>query len=88
MSFHEPRNALAVDHPAVSQELRNHGEALGLAVFDTKGDLLVFDGPADLIKSLPLDPIRQSIKRGQNTNRFGRTGSQDWIEEAFRDLKG
>jgi len=67
---------------AVSQELRNHGEALGLAVFDNKGDLLVFDGPADLIKTLPLDPVRQAIRRGENMNRFGRTGSQDWIEEA------
>jgi len=67
---------------AVSQELRSHGEALGLAVFDNKGDLLVFDGPADLIKTLPLDPVRQAIRRGENMNRFGRTGSQDWIEEA------
>src|ERR1700739_700013 len=29
---------------AVSQELRSHEESLGLAVYDGKGSLLVFDG--------------------------------------------
>jgi alpha,alpha-trehalose-phosphate synthase [UDP-forming] len=68
---------------ALSQELRSHGEALGLAVFDNNAGLLVFDGPSTLIKSLPLETVRQAIRRGQNTNRFGRTGSQDWIQESI-----
>jgi trehalose 6-phosphate synthase len=67
---------------AVSQELRSHEEALGLAVYDVKGNLLVFDGPAALIKSLSKDPVRLAMKHGANSSQFGHTGSQDWIEEA------
>lgn len=68
---------------AVSQELRQHDEALGLAVYDTKGSLLVFDGPEALIRSLPLDSVRVSMKHGANSSQFGRTGKQDWLAEAL-----
>jgi alpha,alpha-trehalose-phosphate synthase [UDP-forming] len=67
---------------AVSQELRTHEEALGLAIFDPKGSLLVFDGPEALIKHLPVNPVHQAIKNGANSSQFGHTGSQDWLEEA------
>ena len=68
---------------ALSQELRTHGEALGLAIFDANGKLLVFDGPEALIKSLPPQPVHVAIHNGVNGNRFGHTGSQNWIEEAI-----
>jgi trehalose 6-phosphate synthase len=68
---------------AVSQELRKHDEALGLAVYDAKGGLLVFDGPEALIRSVPSTPVRQAMKRGAVSSEFGRTGNQDWFEEAM-----
>lgn len=68
---------------AVSQELRSHGEALGLAVFDSNARLLVFDGPQNLIKSLPEQPIRLAIRSGADQNRFGRTSGLDWLEQAI-----
>jgi trehalose 6-phosphate synthase len=68
---------------AVSQELRKHEEALGLAIYDAKGGLLVSDGPEDLTKSLPSAPVRQAIKSGGKSSQFGRTGSQDWLAVAI-----
>lgn len=68
---------------ALSQELRSHGEALGLAIYDSKGSLLVFDGSEALIKSLPPAPVHDAIRRGANAAHFGRTGAQDWLQEAI-----
>ena len=68
---------------AVSQELRRHEEAIGLAIYDSKGALLVFDGPSALIKSLPPNPVRLAIKNGANASQFGHTGDQDWLQEAI-----
>ncbi|HWG19911.1 MAG TPA: trehalose-6-phosphate synthase [Terracidiphilus sp.] len=67
---------------AVSQELRSHEEALGLAVFDGKGSLMVYDGPAAVLKSLPPNPVRLAIKNGVNSSLFGHTQNQNWLEEA------
>src|SRR6516164_1674395 len=68
---------------AVSQELRRHEESIGLAIYDTKGNLLVFDGSAALIKALPPGPVHQAIKTGANSSQFGRTGDQYWLQEAI-----
>jgi len=67
----------------VSQELRSHEEALGLAVFDTRGILVVSDGPQQIIRSMSPNPVHQAIRNGANSAQFGRTGSQDWIAEAL-----
>ena len=67
---------------AVSQEMRKHEEAIGLAIFDPHGNLLVFDGPADLIKGLPPAAVRQALKTGASANQFGHTSNQDWLEVA------
>src|SRR5580692_6030330 len=42
--------------------LRSQGEALGVGVYDTRGGLVVEDGPSDLFKSLPTGPVRQVVK--------------------------
>jgi len=68
---------------AVSQELRRHEEALGLAVYSSNGSLLVSDGPDALMKILPANPVRQAIKTGANSRQFGRTGGQYWLAEAI-----
>jgi trehalose 6-phosphate synthase len=68
---------------AVAQELRRHEESIGLAIYDIKGSLQVFDGPEALIRSLPPVPIRKAIKDGANSSQFGRTGDQYWLQEAI-----
>jgi len=71
------------DISAVGQELLNHEEALGLAVFDTRGDLLASQGPEQVIRALPPNPVKIAIKHGSNSSMFGHTGDTDWLEEAI-----
>jgi trehalose 6-phosphate synthase len=71
------------DVSVVGQELRNHDEALGLAVFDAKGLLLTSSGPSLILGTLPPGPIKLAMKRGANTSLVGHTGDQDWLEEAI-----
>jgi alpha,alpha-trehalose-phosphate synthase [UDP-forming] len=67
---------------SLAAELRNHEEALGLAVYDVHGIQISSSGPADLIKVLPLGPVKLAIKRGANAGAFGRTGNIQWLAEA------
>lgn len=68
---------------ALATDLRSHGEALGLAIFDANGNLVVSDGPAEIIRSLFPGPVKLAIRRGANAAAFGRTGSIQWLEEAI-----
>src|SRR5258708_15546214 len=52
---------------ALSSELRSHQEALGLAIYDARGNLVASDGPADLIRAIQPDPIKAAIKHGTNS---------------------
>ena len=67
---------------SLAAELRNHEEALGLAVYAVHGIQISSSGPADLIKVLPLGPVKLAIKRGANAGAFGRTGNIQWLAEA------
>jgi trehalose 6-phosphate synthase len=67
---------------AVTAELRDHEEALGLAVYDAHGALITSSGPVDVFKALPPGPVKQAIKRGANAGAFGRTGNGQWLAEA------
>ena len=70
------------DIAAVAQELRSHDEALGLAIYDARANLVHADGPTPIIDALSIAPVRVAIKRGSNAGVFGRTGDQSWLEEA------
>jgi trehalose 6-phosphate synthase len=68
---------------AVSQELRVHQEALGLAIFDRSGNRVISDGPDPLFRSLSPNLVHQALRSGANSTQFGHTGSQDWLAEAI-----
>src|SRR5579863_5224722 len=63
--------------------LRSQGEALGLAVYDARGALVVEDGSPDVLKSLPPGPAKQAIKTGKNEGVFGHTGDTQWLDQAI-----
>ncbi len=71
------------DIRAVAEELRSHDEALGLAIYDRNGVLVNAEGPPPILRSLKSDPVKLAIKHGSNTAVFGRTGNQDWLENAM-----
>ncbi len=64
--------------------LRSQGEALGVAVYDARGGLVIADGPADLFKSLP-SGARQSrpSRRARMRARSDRAGDVRWLEQAI-----
>jgi alpha,alpha-trehalose-phosphate synthase [UDP-forming] len=68
---------------ALAAELRFHQEALGLAIYDAKGNLVTYDGPYDIIRALPPAPVKLAMKRGTNSGAFGHLGDQQWLEEAI-----
>lgn len=68
---------------ALAAELRAHNEALGLAIFDASGKLIIADGPSDIMRDLSLNPVRLAIRHGANHAAFGRTQGTEWLEEAI-----
>src|SRR5579863_5166328 len=63
--------------------LRSQGEALGLAVYDAHGGLIIQDGPPEIFKGLPPGPVKQAIKTGKNVDAFGRTDDVQWLDQAI-----
>jgi alpha,alpha-trehalose-phosphate synthase [UDP-forming] len=63
--------------------LRSQGEALGLAVYDSRGVLLSQEGAPEIFKDLPPGPVKEVIKTGKNEGVFGRTGDVQWLDEAI-----
>ncbi len=70
------------DITALAQELRSHDEALGLAIYDARGNLLHADGPSPAIQDLTTAPVKIAIKRGTNAGVFAHKGEAYWLEEA------
>jgi alpha,alpha-trehalose-phosphate synthase [UDP-forming] len=71
----------AIAAPAAA--LRTDEDALGLAVYDARGGLVIQDGPPDIFKSLPPAPVKQAIKTGKNAGAFGHTGNVQWLDQAI-----
>ncbi len=56
---------------------------MGLAVFDAQGGLIAADGPSEILKALPPGPVKQAIKKGENSGAFGHTGDVQWLDQAI-----
>ena len=72
--------------PQITQEaaaLRRQNGALGLALYDVHGNVVVEDGPVDLFKVLPTGPVKQAVKTGENSGAFGHTGNIQWLDQAI-----
>ena len=75
-------SGLSAEVSALATELRAHQEAFGLVVYDTRGNILASDGPADIIRLLPPGPVKTAVKRGTNTGAYGHAGDRQWLAEA------
>lgn len=62
--------------------LRNQGAALGLAIYDVHGALVALDGPYDIFKVLPPGPVKQAVKKGENSSAFGHSDDLKWLQVA------
>ena len=67
----------------LTQLLKSGTGALALAVYDTQGKILSSSGPAKVLNALPGQVVANSVQKEMQISRFGRTGSQEWLEEAF-----
>jgi trehalose 6-phosphate synthase len=61
--------------------LRSRDEAMGLGVYDARGNLLTSIGPPDVFKALSVGAISRTIRHGVNSSAYGNTGELEWLEE-------
>lgn len=84
-----PQIQAAVDTgngPAIAgavQMLKNGTGALGITVFDTRGNVLAEAGPDDVLRSLNRYPVKRSLSKDIEYSQFGNTGPWNWLEIAF-----
>ena len=57
--------------------------ALGLAVYDARGNLLASDGPGQVMRSLKADPVQKALAKNAEVSQFSRAGDWEWDETAF-----
>jgi alpha,alpha-trehalose-phosphate synthase [UDP-forming] len=67
----------------LTQLLKSGTGALALAVYDVNGKVLSSAGPATVLNALPAQVVENSVEKQMKISRFGRTGTQEWLEEAF-----
>ncbi|HEV2323426.1 MAG TPA: trehalose-6-phosphate synthase [Terracidiphilus sp.] len=67
----------------LTQLLKSGTGALALAVYDTDGRILSSAGPGLVLHALPEQVVANAIQKGMQISRFGHTGDQEWLEEAF-----
>ncbi len=69
--------------PGLMGLLKSGTGALGLAVFDTHGNLMAGSGPPDVMAALARGVVEKSLQRGIEVGAFGHAGQWQWLEEAF-----
>ena len=81
------QSALGTGDPSslsgLTQLLKSGTGALALAVYDSQGRALSTSGPETVLNALPPEILEKSMQKGMEVSRFGRVGSQEWLEEAF-----
>lgn len=63
--------------------LRAQNETLGVAVYNTQGELVAEAGPAGLFGALSREPLNKAIQQGIDSSAFGHQNGQQWLEEAI-----
>jgi len=69
--------------PGLLQLLKNGTGALGMAIFDARGNLLAASGPPDVMAALGKGIVEKSLQRGVEAGAFGHAGKWQWLEESF-----
>jgi alpha,alpha-trehalose-phosphate synthase [UDP-forming] len=67
----------------LTQLLKAGTGALGLAIYDTHGNLMASSGPPDVMAALARGAVERSLRRGIEVGAFGHTGDWQWLEESF-----
>lgn len=65
------------------QILRNGTGALGLAVYDAQGRLLVDVGQDQVMRALSRSPVARSLEEDVEISKFGNTSGWNWLETAL-----
>jgi alpha,alpha-trehalose-phosphate synthase [UDP-forming] len=68
--------------PGLTEMLKSGSGALGLAVYDAHGNLLVRIGPSDVMGALPPAVVERALEKGLQVNAFGHAKQWQWLEEA------
>ena len=67
----------------IAGALKSTTGALGLALYDSRGNLLAGSGPQDVMSALPQKVIERSLQKGAETGAFGHVKQWQWLEEVF-----
>lgn len=81
------QNALREGDPnavrGLSQLLKSGTGALGLAIYDARGNLMAASGPPEVIANLARGVVAKSLQRGIEVGAFGHKAKWQWLEESF-----
>jgi alpha,alpha-trehalose-phosphate synthase [UDP-forming] len=69
--------------PGLARLLKAGTGALGLAIYDTHGNLMAASGPPDVMAALARGVVEKSLQRGIEVGAFGHKGDWQWLEESF-----
>lgn len=67
----------------LTELLKSGTGALALAAYNPQGVLVAASGPGAVLRSLPLDMVTRSLRKGEEIDAFGHVGGQQWLEEVF-----
>jgi trehalose 6-phosphate synthase len=80
-------NALAAGDPAslpgLTALLKSGTGALGLAVYDTRGELMAGSGPPEVMSALTPSAIMKALQKGAQVDVFSHANNWQWLEEAL-----
>jgi len=79
------QNALATDDPSalpgLTEFLKTGTGALGLAVYDSHGDLIAGSGPSDVMSALAHGSVEKALQKGTEIENFGHARQWQWLED-------
>ena len=80
------QNALAAGNPSslpgLTEILKSGTGALGLAIYDSHGELLAASGPQDVMGTLAHGVVDKALEKGAAIQAFGHARQWQWLEEA------
>ena len=65
------------------QHSKERAGVLGLAVYDSHGEVMASSGPASLLQLLAQAPIQKCLRKGADISAFGHSGDMQWLQEVL-----
>ena len=69
--------------PVLAQLLKSGTGAVGLAIYDVRGQMLASAGPQEVMAALGQGVVEKALAKGTEISAFGHTGEWRWMQEAF-----